>query len=105
MFPKKLFFMCTIIWTDKNLIFTNKVLNLDIMCEELHLWRIYYNFYHFKNKIWLMKIYTISNLIEVYENNFTQNNLKDTITYSIFYNLTISGSFTRWRYVQSSEYI
>ena len=52
-----------------------------------------------------MKSYTISNLIEVYENNFTQNNLKDTITYSIFYNLTISGSFTRWRYAQSSEYI
>ena len=52
-----------------------------------------------------MKGYTISNLIELYENNFTQNNLKYTITYSIFYNLTISDSLTRWPWAQSSEYI
>ena len=62
-------------------------------------------FYHFKNEIRLVKSYTIFILEEVYENNFTQNNLKDTITYSIFYNLTISGSLTRWPCAQSSEYI
>ena len=50
------------------------------------------------------KLY-FSIVIEIYENNFTQNNLKYTITYSIFYNLTISGSLTRWPCAQSSEYI
>ena len=49
------------------------------------------------------KLY-FSIVIEIYENNFTQNNLKYTIMYSIFYNLTISGSVTRWLYVQCGEY-
>ena len=48
------------------------------------------------------KLY-FSIVIEIYENNFTQNNLKYTITYSIFYNLTISGLLTRWPCAQSSE--
>ena len=50
------------------------------------------------------KLY-FSIVIEIYENNFTQNNLKYTITYSIFYNRPISVSVTRWLYAQSSEYI
>ena len=50
------------------------------------------------------KLY-FSIVIEIYENNFTQNNLKYTITYFIFYNRPISVSVTRWLYVQSSEYI
>ena len=44
-------------------------------------------------------------VLEIYENNFTQNNLKYTITYFIFYNRLISVSVTRWLYVQFSEYI
>ena len=58
-----------------------------------------------KNEVILVKSYTILLYKKVYENNLTHNNKKNTITYSKFYNLTISGLLTRWPCAQSSEHV